>query len=160
MCACSLRRVPASIRGSAGELDPQLEANLGKTVGERGFGETVPCSGHHALTVVLRSTSDISIDHRLLSSSAADAARPDWTEPAHKVPPGTTAQNRFLHVRTVRILLRTRGAPQLQPRPTDSKFPDPAGATEPSRTDSENKEEHSPVARGGESPCLRSPAPS
>lgn len=110
----------------------------------------MPCSGNHALTVVLRSTSDIGIDHRLLSSSAADAARPDWTEPAHKVPPGTTAQNRFFHVRTVRILLRTRGAPQLQPRRTDSKFPDPAGATEPSRTDSENKEEHSPEARGGE----------
>lgn len=78
------------------------------------------------------------------------SAQPDWTEPAHRFPPGTKAQNRFFHVRTVRILLRTRRAPQLQPRPTASKFAGPAGAAEPNRTDPEDKEERGSEARAGE----------
>lgn len=73
MCGCSVRRVPAIIRGSSGELDPEPEANVSKTVRDRGFGEAAPCSAHHALTVAFRSISDINIDDRLRSSSAADA---------------------------------------------------------------------------------------
>lgn len=107
--------------------------------------QRAPC-GHGCLPISIR------YHHRssaslIFSSRPRKSAQHEWTEPAHRFPPRTTARNRFFHVRTVRT---TRRAPQLQPRPTVAKFAGPAGAAEPNRTHSENKEKRGSKARAGE----------